>query len=799
MTDIKFRLGRSSAMHNFVVRKAIDILHLAVNLFLVLLNRPTRIVGLRRFSLELQWLLSKHKQAVTVYKNYVTVSGKRIHKLNSVLAAFLPIEKVVFPPAPIEELRNQLERLFTPRDPKVFTKFYRAYWFYVTTFTICLAINIVMFIMFVIYSITFFTEEQIATIVWLIANSYLTLQLLIFHKTRLRFVAMAGMLSEASAGEEDEALFGGASPKAIILVPAYKEEPELLRRSILCHALQKLPKKKIVLLLGNEFYTDDASLREKTDLVHGNLNDLAAQLRGYHQSLLDVRQYGFAEKKLAMRNIVTDFSLLVSRWSDDIRQSPVKYPTDAFIISEVMLPMHGFFSGIAERIGESDAAQLKAVLLYLLDFFDVKLEIFMRMKYGNTEHEKTKAGNLTSYLKLINNGYSEEYDAQTDSWRVKIGAPTNEFEYVGIFDCDTICKPEYLLRKICFLSRPGTEEIGLIQSPYVVPVPEPSVTSVSSGIQSFWFLPISIGLSSYNSSFWLGFNSCWRYSALTTIPSFLSETVIEDVEVSLQLLQRNYKIVTSPERNCITYSPKDLRGIQIQRSRWASGGLRILYCFIRDCIKGKYQLSNPTEFILRANYVINLNLLPVFTTLQFLVHTPLHYQFVGLIVVNYVSYLVLYFRITSQYSRYSFRELFDGMIIGILMNFHYLRGLKSSVVSLFKPRKNLVFISTPRQADLVKKVGEKIVLHRGPSSVAQIGLFEIAGLLFTFYVYAKAFFFNCYIGYYYDIFPIFQMLCIIYLLHRFIGFKSFLKGFLTELWRLFAKLGHLRLIKAQGK
>lgn len=769
-------------VRNWLSRFVIDQAHLAFNLICVTLGKSTRIVGVRRLPYEIYHLLNKYQQPIEIYKNYLMVAGKRIRKVRSLTAAFLPIEKVIFRPASLSSIQVRVDSVFTPLKSDTTRKYYLAFWFYLSTFYVCLAINVTMLLMYIDLYITFYTSEQWATDFWLVANSYLTLQLYIFHKTRLRFVAFTGMFQEACPGEEEALLLAPDCPEAIMLVPSYREEPELLRRSMLCHALQKIAKKKIVLLLGNEVHTDDPQLLINTDKVKQNCTALGSLMNRYSVELTEIES-DHHNCKYRTRDVVLRFSRYLSDTAKEIENSSVKYPTDAFVIHEVILKMSAFFESLAKSIDGMPADEYQSLVKYLKSFFNVEIEVFMRMKYANTEHEKTKAGNLTAYLKYINASYHEEYDEKENAWRVIYDGAQNRFEYVGIFDCDTICKPEYLLRKVCFLRREGTDEVGLIQSPYVVPVPEPSIASVASGIQSFWFLPISIGLSGYNSSFWLGFNSCWRYSALEKIPSFLAETIIEDVEVSLQLLQRQHKIVTSPEQQCVTYSPKDLRGIQVQRTRWASGGLRILYSFVRDAIKGRYKLINTTEFVIRANYIINLNLLPVFVMLQFLIRTPLHYQYVGLIIINYCFYLVLYFKITRQYSKYSFRELFDGMIVGILMNFHYLRGLKTSVIRLFRPKNKLVFISTPRRADTVKKVGGTTVIQHRSTSDTQVDLFEIIGLILTFMIFATAFFFNIFRGYYYDIFPLFQMFCIVYLVHRFIGFKKFISS-------LFDLIGH---------
>jgi hypothetical protein len=99
------------------------------------------------------------------------------------------------------------------------------------------------------------------------------------------------------------------------------------------------------------------------------------------------------------------------------------------------------------------------------------------------------------------------------------------------------------------------------------------------------------------------------------------------------------------------------------------------------------------------------------------------------------------------------------------------------VVRLFKPKNNLVFISTPRRADTVRKIDGSMIFQHQLTSETQVDLFEIVGLILTFAIFAVAFFFNIFRGYYYDVFPLYQMFCIVYLVHRFIGFKKFFSSF----------------------
>jgi cellulose synthase/poly-beta-1,6-N-acetylglucosamine synthase-like glycosyltransferase len=75
---------------------------------------------------------------------------------------------------------------------------------------------------------------------------------------------------KAANREALEARFSGNAPSLVILVPAYKEDPAVVRRTLLSAALQIYPRRRVVLLIDDPYtprsHADAANLQEMRDL-----------------------------------------------------------------------------------------------------------------------------------------------------------------------------------------------------------------------------------------------------------------------------------------------------------------------------------------------------------------------------------------------------------------------------------------------------------------------------------------------------------------------------------------------------
>ncbi|WP_282405036.1 glycosyltransferase family 2 protein, partial [Pseudomonas sp. PS02285] len=96
------------------------------------------------------------------------------------------------------------------------------------------------------------------------------------------------------------------------------------------------------------------------------------------------------------------------------------------------------------------------------------------------------------------------------------------------------------------------------------------------------------GLTAFEATFWVGANAIIRRQALEDIRDevvddgimharFIRDnTVIEDTESSIELIDRGWRLYNYPERLSYSMTPSDFGALVVQRRRWANGGLLML-------------------------------------------------------------------------------------------------------------------------------------------------------------------------------------------------------------------------------
>ncbi len=69
----------------------------------------------------------------------------------------------------------------------------------------------------------------------------------------------------------------------------------------------------------------------------------------------------------------------------------------------------------------------------------------------------------------------------------------------------------------------------------------------------------------------------WRRTALHAVGGYSDETLVEDQDLTLALLGRNYGVVYVPEAVAYTEAPSNIRSFYLQRLRWTYGTFQCLY------------------------------------------------------------------------------------------------------------------------------------------------------------------------------------------------------------------------------
>jgi cellulose synthase (UDP-forming) len=610
---------------------------------------------------------------------------------------------------------------------------------------------------------------------WLIPNTYFVIQLFLYHLSKLKAIQLTHTFTEATPGEI-EVLFRKADiPKVVSVIPSYMEDDKLIRNALYCHCLQRYPERSVVLLVGNDYYTDnEKTIRNTNDtllLMDQIRNEFSGNYRAVSLHLESLQRYREARDYHAFSKGLAGLYEFIITWLGqklkEIQSDSPGYPTEKFLFDHTFYEQIEYYKRQLADVQniewevpwETFENRIDFHIRQCKCFFKVELRSFQRYKYLNVEHERTKAGNLTAYLSLLDKQWHEQqthdgkYILATDE-----GSPEERSTYLGIFDTDTIAKPDYIIRKVAYMERAENAQVGLVQSPYNVPTPEPTVAACASGIHSLWFLPISIGMTSFKSAFWLGFNGLFRTKAVTAFQgSFIAETLIEDLENSLKIIQKGYSITTSHEYQCQTFSPPDMQGMRVQRQRWASGGFRIGLIFIKDSLKGRFGKATIFEWFLRLNYIMGLNILPIVLAITILLECPYYHAFFGVETLPFFFYILTYAACLRS-SSFTLKHYFDGLAVGIFMNFHYLKGTWTSFKVLLEKGSTQVFKATPR------------VKSKSPEALTT---FEIFAIFFIIPLLLYRVEMSYERGHYWDVYPLYTLFTIVYGVWRLIGITGF--------------------------
>jgi cellulose synthase/poly-beta-1,6-N-acetylglucosamine synthase-like glycosyltransferase len=605
---------------------------------------------------------------------------------------------------------------------------------------------------------------------WLIPNTYFVIQLFLYHLSKLKTIQLTHSFTEATQSEI-EALYCKADiPKVVSVIPSYMEDDKLIRHALYCHCLQRYPERAVVLLVGNDYYTDNEkalkNTRDTLILVDQIRNEFAENHNAFMQQVESLNLYRTKNDYHALSNGLANLYQQIIAWLERklfvLQTDSPGYPTDNFLFDYTFKEQIAYYQKQLVDIQNIDGKEnlIDFHIYQCKCFFKVELTSFQRYKYLNVEHERTKAGNLTAYLSQLDKRWHEQ---QTSDGRYILttdeGSPESRSTYLGIFDTDTIAKPDYIIRKVAYMERSENAQVGLIQSPYNVPAPEPTIAACASGIHSQWFLPISIGMTSFKSAFWLGFNGLFRTKAVTSFHgSFIAETLIEDLENSLKIIKEGYSITTSHEYQCQTFSPPDMQGMRVQRERWASGGFRIGLIFIKDSLKGRFGKATIFEWFLRLNYIMGLNILPVVLTVTVLLECPYYHAFFGVETLPFFFYILTYAACLRN-SSFTLKHYFDGLAVGLFMNFHYLKGTWTSLKVLLEKKSTQVFKATPR----VKS-----------KSAEALTTFEIFAIFFIIPLLLYRLDMSYERGHYWDVYPLYTLFTIFYGLWRFVGWRGFI-------------------------
>jgi cellulose synthase/poly-beta-1,6-N-acetylglucosamine synthase-like glycosyltransferase len=467
---------------------------------------------------------------------------------------------------------------------------------------------------------------------YVIIMSFLTLSSLLY------LVARQGALYRTRAHRRipraviDDA-FEETRPTMTALVPSYREEVAVVRKTLLSAALQEYPFLRVVLLLddppnpqpgphADSLAAARALAGELTAWLAEPATRFARVLEGYETSAPD----GPASVADVL-DLAAEFGWAAAWLHARAEEEVIADHVDRFFADQVLGTLAADFDA-AQTALRAAAAQggrierKRMVQLYrrLAWTFRAEITWFERKLYASLSHEANKAMNLNSYLGLMGRSVEPRQTPEGLILAPSTGSRSIAFpdaDFVLTLDADSILLPEYCLRLVHLMHQPENHRLAVAQTPYsAFPGSRTRMERLAGATTDLQHI-IHQGMSYHDATFWVGANAVIRKRALEDIVEIehsggheirryvQDRTVIEDTESSLDLAIHGWWLLNYPERLSYSATPPDFGSLSIQRRRWANGGLLILPKLWRNGRERakRGQHGSTSQTLLRVNYM----------------------------------------------------------------------------------------------------------------------------------------------------------------------------------------------------
>jgi len=456
---------------------------------------------------------------------------------------------------------------------------------------------------------------------------------LVYQLTRLGYLRRRARHQPAGREELERVYLDGARSLAV-LVPSYKEEPEVVRRTLLSAALQDYPERRVVLLIddpANPRSEADASalktMEELPRTLQRLFDDASVPLERERDAYLARRHLGF-DAPLEAAHLARLYGGAAQWLSQQLQQAGSTAPGERLVGDTIFLPLirqHWQRANELRRLARKGAlgrARVDREFNRLATLFRVEFSSFQRKRYVNLSHEPNKAMNLNSYIGLMGRAFREEDRADgvhlLPSHLHGANHVLPDADYLITLDADSILLPDYALRLIHHLELAGNERLAVVQTPYSsIPAAAGSLEHIAGATTDIQYI-IHQGFTAFGGTYWVGANALLRKRALHDIAERDTErgfpimryiqdrTVIEDTESSIDLVSKGWQLHNYPDRLAYSATPPDFGSLLIQRRRWANGGLIILPKLLRHLLSGPNRLQKLGEGFFRFHYLLSI-------------------------------------------------------------------------------------------------------------------------------------------------------------------------------------------------
>ena len=426
------------------------------------------------------------------------------------------------------------------------------------------------------------------------------------------------------------------NPTLTVIVPSYREEPRVVRQTLLSAALQEYPGIRVALLIDdppNPTTPEQTRLLESARALPGEIDALLSAPRARFEAAL----HAF-ESILGSRVSVPPGELVrlaqtydeAAAWLRGTADGEkVVDHTDAFLVDEVLGRLANDLAVDAQALREAaaDGAELSVTRvrqLYrrLAWIFRAEVTSFERKTFASLSHASNKATNLNSYIGLMG---ARHRIRETAGGRVLLPVTGGESDldipdpqYVLTLDADSMLLPEYCLRLVAFMQQPENGRIAVVQTPYSAYRGAPTrLERIAGGTTDVQHI-VHQGMTRFGATSWVGASAVLRKAALDdimveeahegfTVRRYIqNRTLTEDSESTLDLRLRGWQLHNYPERLSYSATPPDFGALCVQRERWANGGLLIMPKVFRMMRVRKRIGATLLEGFLRLSYLMGV-------------------------------------------------------------------------------------------------------------------------------------------------------------------------------------------------
>jgi cellulose synthase (UDP-forming) len=546
---------------------------------------------------------------------------------------------------------------------------------------------------------------------------------LVYQATRLGYMRRLAD-SSRSGPEPDESGTAARSPRALVLIPSYREEPAVVRQTLLSVALQEYPDVSLRLLI------DDPP--DPTSIEDGRLLDQARHLPAEVSAVMDPIAAEIGRAAEAFHERASGSPRVAAIEEEEVRRLTEVYIATAASVEHFAPRFRGGVPAHVQALFEKQVIHASAQRLRerasqltsgespptfddideeyrrLSAMFKVDIASFERKSYLNLSHEPNKAMNLNAYISLTGGHWREE---QTTEGTLLVrderqGQAVPDADYFVTLDADSLIAPEYIATLVGLMERPENRRLAVAQTPYsAAPDPTSRLERIAGATTDIQYV-VHQGFTRHGATYWVGANAVIRKAALEDIAERVPErgfevtryihdrTVIEDTESSVDLLAKGWSLYNHPRRLSFSATPPDFGSLVVQRQRWANGGLIILPKLLRHMWgHRRVSIGWAIDSLVQAHYLVSIAATNVALLLLLLVPFSAAYMSVWL-PLTAAGYFGLYARDLSQ-NGYRYRDLFNVYALNLVLLPVNLAGVLKSVEQGIRKSK-IPFARTPK-------------------------------------------------------------------------------------------------------